>query len=67
MSSSASSVRLLLVLNTCLPTAIAGIRGTVVRVSAIQPLVTRLNFRCARCDTVVEKVFEGGVYEPLTK
>jgi hypothetical protein len=38
--------------------------GTVVRVSAIKPLVTRCDFVCAKCSEVTSRAFPDGKYSP---
>ncbi|KAJ3446597.1 intein-containing DNA helicase mcm8 precursor [Anaeramoeba flamelloides] len=39
------------------------LRGTVIRVSAIKPLVKDVEFSCARCESKVKKIFEDGTFE----
>ena len=40
------------------------IRGNVIRVSAMRPLVTSMMFKCSKCGTSMEVYFEDGMYEP---
>lgn len=43
------------------------ITGTVVRVSAIKPLVTRCDFVCAKCSEATSSAFEDGKFTPPSK
>ncbi|GLE01146.1 hypothetical protein PINS_up009976 [Pythium insidiosum] len=43
------------------------ISGTVVRVSAIKPLVRRCEFVCAKCNEVTSRAFPDGNYSPPLK
>uniref|UniRef100_K3X799 DNA helicase n=1 Tax=Globisporangium ultimum (strain ATCC 200006 / CBS 805.95 / DAOM BR144) TaxID=431595 RepID=K3X799_GLOUD len=40
------------------------VMGTVVRVSAIKPLVTRCDFVCVKCNEVTSRAFPDGKYNP---
>jgi DNA replicative helicase MCM subunit Mcm2 (Cdc46/Mcm family) len=42
------------------------VRGNVVRVSSIKPLVTKMSFRCPRCSAVQTRAFPDGKYNPPT-
>ncbi|DAZ99884.1 TPA: hypothetical protein N0F65_008627 [Lagenidium giganteum] len=44
-----------------------GVVGTVVRVSASKPLVTRCDFVCAKCNEVTSRAFPDGKYNPPSK
>jgi DNA replicative helicase MCM subunit Mcm2 (Cdc46/Mcm family) len=43
------------------------IRGTVVRVSNIKPLVLRMNFKCSRCQAELTQIFVDGKFSMPTK
>lgn len=43
------------------------VRGNVVRVSAVRPLVLRMAFQCAKCSADVPMWFAEGKYEPPTR
>jgi DNA replicative helicase MCM subunit Mcm2 (Cdc46/Mcm family) len=43
------------------------VMGTVVRVSAIKPLVTRCDFVCVKCNEVTSRAFPDGKYNPPSK
>ncbi|XP_051206010.1 probable DNA helicase MCM8 [Lolium perenne] len=40
------------------------VRGTVVKVSTVKPLVMELDFRCMKCATVIRCVFSDGKFSP---
>lgn len=40
------------------------VKGTVLRISCVKPLVTKCNFTCLACDTSILKVFQNGKYAP---
>lgn len=42
------------------------LRGNVVRVSNIKPLVQRMSFRCASCGVLLRQVFSDGKFSPPT-
>lgn len=42
------------------------VRGTVVKVSTVKPLVQQLDFSCGKCGTVVTRVFSDGKFSPPT-
>jgi hypothetical protein len=42
------------------------VKGTVVRVGGILPLVTRMSFECAKCGNTQSRVFTAGRYNPPT-
>ncbi|CAM6118553.1 unnamed protein product [Calypogeia fissa] len=43
------------------------VRGTVVRMSPLKPLVTSMSFSCAKCRDVGEQRFKDGKFSPPTK
>lgn len=43
------------------------IRGTVVRVGNIKPLVVQMDFKCSRCDSIVTAYFKDGKFKQPTK
>jgi len=43
------------------------IRGTVVRVSTVKPVVTQMSFICANCEQVSAITFSDGQFRPPTK
>uniref|UniRef100_A0A452ZAN1 Probable DNA helicase MCM8 n=1 Tax=Aegilops tauschii subsp. strangulata TaxID=200361 RepID=A0A452ZAN1_AEGTS len=40
------------------------VRGTVVKVSTVKPLVLALEFKCMKCATVIRRVFSDGKFSP---
>ncbi|KAM0850012.1 hypothetical protein ACQ4PT_053363 [Festuca glaucescens] len=40
------------------------VRGTVVKVSTVKPLVMELDFHCMKCATVIRRVFSDGKFSP---
>lgn len=40
------------------------VRGTVVKVSTVKPLVLELDFQCMKCSTVIHRVFSDGKFSP---
>ncbi|XP_078180003.1 minichromosome maintenance 8 isoform X2 [Carex rostrata] len=45
---------------------LVSVRGTVVKVSTVKPLVQQLDFSCGKCGTVVTRVFSDGKFSPPT-
>ncbi|EFJ34946.1 hypothetical protein SELMODRAFT_405992 [Selaginella moellendorffii] len=45
---------------------LVSVRGTVVRMSMVRPLVTQMNFVCAKCGSVIHCTFTDGKYSPPT-
>ncbi len=43
------------------------LRGTVVRMTPVRPLVTHMDFVCAKCGAATRAAFDCGVYAPPTK
>lgn len=43
---------------------IVTVRGTVIKVSTVKPLVRQLNFRCMKCATEITRVFCDGKFSP---
>ncbi|XP_020522186.1 probable DNA helicase MCM8 isoform X2 [Amborella trichopoda] len=43
---------------------LVSVRGTVVKVSTVRPLVVRMSFACGKCGTVIPRVFPDGKYSP---
>ncbi|XP_044337960.1 probable DNA helicase MCM8 isoform X4 [Triticum aestivum] len=43
---------------------LATVRGTVVKVSTVKPLVLALEFQCTKCATVIRRVFSDGKFSP---
>ena len=50
-------------LKSHLVTKFVTIRGTVVRVGNLKPMVSQMNFRCSRCDIVMSCFFEDGRFK----
>eukprot|EP01118_Nematostelium_gracile_P001084 TRINITY_DN1109_c0_g1_i1.p1 TRINITY_DN1109_c0_g1~~TRINITY_DN1109_c0_g1_i1.p1 ORF type:complete len:629 (+),score=144.99 TRINITY_DN1109_c0_g1_i1:341-2227(+) len=50
-------------LKSHLVTKFVTIRGTVVRVGNLKPMVSQMNFRCSRCDIVMSCFFEDGKFK----
>ena len=42
------------------------LKGTVVRVGGVLPLVKRMSFSCDKCGTVMPRCFPAGIYDPPT-
>ncbi|PKI62194.1 hypothetical protein CRG98_017567 [Punica granatum] len=40
------------------------VRGTVVKVSTVRPLVVRMSFDCAKCKTSISRIFPDGKFSP---
>ncbi|XP_077216175.1 minichromosome maintenance 8 isoform X3 [Tasmannia lanceolata] len=45
---------------------LGSVRGTVVKVSTVRPLVVQMNFACAKCGAVITRIFPDGKYSPPT-
>ena len=50
-------------LNPCTPQPAVSVRGNIIRVSAVRPLVLRLAFTCLKCGEEVVMQFEDGKFE----
>lgn len=46
---------------------LVSVRGNVVRVSPVRPLVQEMAFSCLKCGTDVDTAFQDGKYEPPTR
>ncbi|XP_068668987.1 probable DNA helicase MCM8 isoform X1 [Aristolochia californica] len=45
---------------------LVSVRGTVVKVSNVRPLVMQMDFKCAKCGAVLTRAFPDGKYSPPT-
>jgi len=43
------------------------VRGTIVRVGNIKPMVKQMDFLCGRCGSTITRVFEDGKFDPPSK
>ncbi|XP_039132044.1 probable DNA helicase MCM8 [Dioscorea cayenensis subsp. rotundata] len=43
---------------------LVSVRGTVVKVSTVRPLVMQMNFSCGKCGSVITRVFPDGKFSP---
>lgn len=43
---------------------LVSVRGTVVKVSTVRPLVVQMSFDCAKCKTEVTRTFSDGKFSP---
>ncbi|KAK8940615.1 hypothetical protein KSP39_PZI010553 [Platanthera zijinensis] len=43
---------------------LVSVRGTVVKVSTVRPLVTQMDFTCAKCGDITTRVFPDGKFSP---
>ncbi|XP_058110155.1 probable DNA helicase MCM8 isoform X2 [Magnolia sinica] len=43
---------------------LVSVRGTVVKVSTVRPLVVQMNFACGKCGAVITRIFPDGKYSP---
>ncbi|XP_010543366.1 PREDICTED: probable DNA helicase MCM8 [Tarenaya hassleriana] len=43
---------------------LVSVHGTVVKVSTVKPLVTQMNFDCAKCKTSIARTFSDGKFSP---
>ncbi|OAY84810.1 putative DNA helicase MCM8 [Ananas comosus] len=48
----------------CITEKLVSVRGSVVKVSTVKPLVLRLDFACGKCGTVIGRVFCDGKFSP---
>ncbi|KAL0375116.1 UNVERIFIED_CONTAM: putative DNA helicase MCM8 [Sesamum radiatum] len=46
---------------------LVSVRGTVIKVSTVRPLVIQLSFSCAKCGTTITRDFPDGKFSPPTK
>lgn len=46
---------------------LVSVRGTVVKVSTVRPLVIQMSFSCAKCGTTMTRDFPDGKFSPPTK
>ncbi|PIN18479.1 DNA replication licensing factor, MCM6 component [Handroanthus impetiginosus] len=46
---------------------LASVRGTVIKVSTVRPLVMQMNFSCAKCGTTITCDFPDGKFSPPTR
>lgn len=45
---------------------LVSVRGTVVKVSTVRPLVVQMSFDCAKCKTDITRIFRDGKFSPPT-
>jgi DNA replicative helicase MCM subunit Mcm2 (Cdc46/Mcm family) len=43
---------------------LVSVRGTVVKVSTVRPLVRQMSFDCAKCKTEITRIFPDGKFSP---
>lgn len=43
---------------------LVSVRGTVVKVSTVRPLVVQMSFHCAKCKTEITRIFPDGKFSP---
>jgi DNA helicase MCM8 len=43
------------------------VRGTIVRVGNIKPMVRQMDFLCGRCGMAITRIFEDGKFDPPEK
>lgn len=43
---------------------LVSVRGTVVKVSTVRPLVVQMSFHCAKCKTEITRIFPDGKFLP---
>ncbi|OVA18173.1 Mini-chromosome maintenance [Macleaya cordata] len=43
---------------------LVSVRGTVVKVSTVRPLVIQMNFACSKCGSVITRIFPDGKFSP---
>ncbi|KAJ0983920.1 hypothetical protein J5N97_002276 [Dioscorea zingiberensis] len=43
---------------------LVSVRGTVVKVSTVKPLVMQMNFTCAKCGAIITRIFPDGKFSP---
>ncbi|GLT79312.1 hypothetical protein SLA2020_508050 [Shorea laevis] len=46
---------------------LVSVRGTVVKVSTVRPLVVQMDFHCAKCKATMTRVFSDGKFSPPSK
>lgn len=45
---------------------LVSVRGSVVKVSTVRPLVVQMSFDCAKCKTNISRIFPDGKFSPPT-
>lgn len=46
---------------------LVSVRGTVVKVSTVKPLVVQMGFDCVKCKTSITRMFADGKFSPPSK